>query len=561
MTTAIANPSAPGSIRASIHQDALTRVPDFFNATNRQILNELFQNCRRAGATRVDVSVSERAVTISDDGRGIENPQTLLSFGQTGWNGDTTRSEHPAGMGLYSLARRSKTVIISRIQGNPAWQVTLEPAHFVGEADAPIQPAPDFDRQHGTAVTYSNTLDQGTAKRDVQDAAEYYPLPVTLNGMSVEQRDFLEDAVRIETWRGVRIGVYTSLNHNPMNFHGTVIRNPRLPRIPLLDRSWSVKADVIDCPELQLTLPTRHEVVETPFMEELRTACRAAVYQAILVHPDPVDVPYEIQQEAARMGITLPEARPRLTPWTPGTARGGNHWTQQRERQPLPATPIVIHNNLSAADQQALGRAADLTGNTHRLFKSQPNFHGYAWYDRLPHIQSVRTTIQAGDVTYDLDQARKGEQEPPAGRPDRISITVQAKGGDRNRLTLGMPTDLAFWHEYDEGADEALPLVAKDSGVTPKQLTKFMMDAYFSPSDDKDADSAETQEEDYQDVCLQLAIQLLVSPEEALRSALENAAARHLQYLLYPDASATIRLTQGCRPEATISKKAEEPAG
>ena len=40
----------PDSIQASIHQDALSRVPSFFNASIKEILNELLQNSRRAGA-------------------------------------------------------------------------------------------------------------------------------------------------------------------------------------------------------------------------------------------------------------------------------------------------------------------------------------------------------------------------------------------------------------------------------------------------------------------------------------------------------------------------------
>lgn len=47
------------------------------------------------------------------------------------------------------------------------------------------------------------------------DAAEtlgraclFYPLPVTLNGRSLKQRDFLADAVHVVEWQGLRIGVF-----------------------------------------------------------------------------------------------------------------------------------------------------------------------------------------------------------------------------------------------------------------------------------------------------------------------------------------------------------------
>ena len=48
----------PATIRASVHEDAIGRVTRFFNATTLETLNELFQNARRAGATRVDVRIA-----------------------------------------------------------------------------------------------------------------------------------------------------------------------------------------------------------------------------------------------------------------------------------------------------------------------------------------------------------------------------------------------------------------------------------------------------------------------------------------------------------------------
>ena len=89
----------PKTIQASVHPDAINRVPAFFNATTGDVLNELLQNARRSGATRIDVTFNDESMTVRDDGRGIEDPAELLAFGQTGWDGETVSREHPAGMG------------------------------------------------------------------------------------------------------------------------------------------------------------------------------------------------------------------------------------------------------------------------------------------------------------------------------------------------------------------------------------------------------------------------------------------------------------------------------
>ena len=68
-------PSLPKEIRATIHGDAIQKVSRFFNATTAECLNELLQNSRRSGATRVDITL--RANTVTDDGRGVQDPEAL----------------------------------------------------------------------------------------------------------------------------------------------------------------------------------------------------------------------------------------------------------------------------------------------------------------------------------------------------------------------------------------------------------------------------------------------------------------------------------------------------
>ncbi len=99
MTTA----EFPRTIRATIHPDALERVPAFFNAAIRDILNETIQNARRSGASHVAITSDGERVTVADNGRGIDSSETILAFGESHWTNDVTRREHPVGMGFYAL--------------------------------------------------------------------------------------------------------------------------------------------------------------------------------------------------------------------------------------------------------------------------------------------------------------------------------------------------------------------------------------------------------------------------------------------------------------------------
>ena len=69
----MSTPSLPNEIRATIHEDAIQKVSRFFNATTAECLNELLQNSRRSGATRVDITLQDS--TVTDDGRGVQDPE------------------------------------------------------------------------------------------------------------------------------------------------------------------------------------------------------------------------------------------------------------------------------------------------------------------------------------------------------------------------------------------------------------------------------------------------------------------------------------------------------
>src|SRR3546814_7441457 len=85
-----------------------------FNGTITDVLNELFQNARRAGAGRIEVHVRDHeggsSLHIADDGRGVDDPASFVTLGRSGWSDEIAQREDPAGMGVFSLAGRTVTV-------------------------------------------------------------------------------------------------------------------------------------------------------------------------------------------------------------------------------------------------------------------------------------------------------------------------------------------------------------------------------------------------------------------------------------------------------------------
>ncbi|WP_025809841.1 ATP-binding protein, partial [Pseudomonas chlororaphis] len=66
------------------------------------MLGELLQNARRAQASHIDVTVEGNTLTVSDNGTGIADLQTLIHIAKSGWNEELKARENAFGMGVLS---------------------------------------------------------------------------------------------------------------------------------------------------------------------------------------------------------------------------------------------------------------------------------------------------------------------------------------------------------------------------------------------------------------------------------------------------------------------------
>ena len=451
------------SIRARIHDSALKRVTRTFAATLADIFAETLQNARRAGATRVrvtltgDEKIGPLQITVTDDGVGIADPAVLLSFGENGWNEKLVRREDAAGMGFLSLARRG-CAVSSRPRardGSPApgWRVELSPAHFLGEDDATIQPTETAPFPHGTAVTFpaAESETANTVRLALEAAARHYPLPVIFEhpphtpseGVQLERRAFLDGAVHVEKWRGLAFGVFKNLRQRfglkapDFNFHGLTVP-VRLPEVGTAGGAhWIVAADIEDCPELEFVLPARKEAVETPFLADMRDAARLAIYRALAADDDPARHS-RISSGPVSPASTSRRRRPSCAPGSAALA-DLDHWREPQKPNAIGTDALIVACDPEPPEAQAFARAAESGGLASRLFAPDPRLEGYDWYDAIARITGIHTYVTTHGQTHALEDydvpARTGAPEAPlAQRPEVDSASAQPSRRPGNRI-------------------------------------------------------------------------------------------------------------------------------
>ena len=589
--TATTPPGAiPPTIRARIHESAIGRVTRIYASTLSDVLTETLQNSRRAGATGVRIAVAALAdrsaaeprfsVTIADDGSGIADPAVLLSFGENGWSDDLVRREDAAGFGFASLSRRGCTVA-SRPrspdgQTQPGWRVDLAPEHFLGEVEAAVHADDSAPFPHGTSISFQATETAAAIRHAAEAAARHYPLPVTFetirrtepggetNAVSeqLERRAFLDGAVHAEPWRGLAFGVFRNRNRGyndpDLNFFGLTLP-VGLPTVETVHGgTWSVRTDIGDCPDLELVLPARKEAVENDFLKEMRSAARLAIYHAMAASPDPRPA-FDDWKRARQAGIDIAPPPAVLRPWRPATA----HVDDWREPPKL-AVPghgaLVMDVDPEPPEAQAFCRAAERAGMATSLFETDRRLAGYDWYDGLDRVAGIATHVAIGGKEYPLEDVPMPERTGPAAavlpsrpatiRPETIRMDLAVRPVRGPGRTFDLPADLVFAGEPWGWLGDAIPLVTAESGLQPHQLAELLWAGFFSPSDDADADSYETQRDRFDEEALHLATRLILSDEEACKTSIAEAVRRDLLWLAPRGRTVDIRIR---KPDVTVT--------
>ena len=516
-------------VRARVAAAAIGKVTRMFSGSLDDILTELFQNARRAGATKIAVSTSTEPtpkIIIADDGKGIASPQALLSLGESDWDAAATLREDPAGMGFFSLASRATTITSST--GGDAFRLAIPEDGWTGERELCVE---STKRECGTDIVFSANDDWlrqiGGA---VERAARYLPVDVTLDGVSQARKGFLDGATYTKRAGGLAIGVFPrpfSTYEAHINFHGLTLRQRLFSLVETDYSHWSARIDIIDAPELQLVLPARKELVENPHSLALDSLVKAAIFEAIrergrhcLTKKD--------WDEAATLGIDLPEADALLTPWQPDAA--DEYFGAARENPVEPGTDALLVPSFDPFTAQMLHRALALAGAPPfaQLLDARPAYQGYRWYDALEMISDCRPELSHDGSVLVFDQTKRLSNVNT--RIDESSLDLILSSGGHRRLSL----DLYLEADPDEygTADEMIMLVTRDSHLSPSELAAYITCAGFCFCDDSDAGSYNDQRDHYEQSALHRAFECLKAGDESDLAKIKYDFGRHIAWLV-----------------------------
>ena len=111
-------------------------------------------------------------------------------------------------------------------------------------------------------------------------------------------------------------------------------------------------------------------------------------------------------------------------------------------------------------------------------------------------------------------------------------MTVDIARPDGRRYSRRYLADIVFLDTEYGLLSDACPVIAADSDIGAEDLAQLLRRAYFCPSDDSDADSYETQSNQFDDAALHLALKHVVSADEATRTAIAQAVWREIHWLM-----------------------------
>lgn len=434
-------------------------------------------------------------------------------------------------MGIFALASRGAMI------ESTGWRVTLSVAHFCGREEFAVECS---DRTIGTKISLPLTSTEvNSARETVESSAYYYPLPVYFAGEEVKRGDLLQLTVHHQLWNGVEIGV-VPWKENLLNFYGLRVYQ-QLPSVELVGGArLGVCIQVINAPELKLVLPARKEVVINEFFESLSQECYRVIYRYVATLKTH-QLPYKNWQQANLLGVSLPQARPQLELYQPERADDQRDFSSSEQETQEDA--LLVTAELSPPVAQSFWRGFEQAGYEYELYQPQAKYQGYSWYDNLPKLCEIDFSIekdgQVKSLGEDLELLK-------GNRPDFIWVkgTVSYPNGNNQQLVFS--TDVALVE--DAGClscdlDASTILVSKDSKISTSELIELLEAAYFYPSDDIEADSTYTQQEDFIETATQVAAQTLLSDEYALIERIELVVERHLRWLIPSDR--TIEITIG----------------
>ena len=425
------------------------------------------------------------------------------------------------------------------------WSVALGEDDWTGKNDIVVN---DADHPIGTTITVHLPLGgEHTVAKAVQDAAKYYPLPVSLNGEFMPTEHFLAGAEYIAKWQGSRIGIFTGRpwhKTDTVNFHGLTVC-ARLSEISetFQGEEFYAKLDIGDTPELKLVLPARKEFVQNETFEALKEACAKAIFEAIGRRPDH-SLSFKDWKRARDLGVELPEARQLLYRWRPNVA--DEHGGEVGDTIEAEQADLICGPDFEAQMAQPFARAIKNDPFAERLVDQHTYYEGYEWYDSMPTVSDAWFDIRSGKESYRINEGTCSPALEDHIEADVITLScVSEREGKREVHSFA--TDVALIEDHDMwfGALDNVRIAwTKSETLNPETLVLLLDDALFCASDDSECDSWDTQHERFERDAQKLATEILLGEDAAICGQFREAVAR-LNWLIPPERNIFIEMVGG----------------
>jgi len=170
--------------------------------TPRSMLGELLQNARRAKAKRIDVTVDGDTLTVSDNGCGIADLQTLIFIAESGWDEPTKSRENAFGLGVLSTLYFARTLSVH--SGEQAFEA--DTAAIINGDAITVRTKP---ARTGTEIRLTGVQSPDPTKRlrvwvakELERLCQAFPVAVFCNGAEIA-RPFADKTL---PWRKTRMG-------------------------------------------------------------------------------------------------------------------------------------------------------------------------------------------------------------------------------------------------------------------------------------------------------------------------------------------------------------------
>lgn len=254
----------PVEVRVNvINQLKLLRQSTFKDKLS--FLDEDVQNAQRAKATEVRVSVeySDKRVTIENNGKVLNNPQSLFSIAESEWDEDVQNTENPFGMGFFSNITVSDYIEI--FSGNK--HIIFNVKDMIENNRTQIEVKETETNYDGFKLVLNNFDFNEVYSRDIKERVELlgryiHELDIYYNGELQEKKDlsegdgsvFIKKIENDETFKGW-IALSKGFSQDLRIFY-----KGRL--VTKLDSMYHVKGDIhISDKTLNLTSPDRKDII------------------------------------------------------------------------------------------------------------------------------------------------------------------------------------------------------------------------------------------------------------------------------------------------------------